>query len=289
MAAQQAPGIIPLPQGVAALGPLGGPGGGPNTGAIAGLPAAPAAPVGVPGANALGPPGNVAPTLLALNLPAANQPAAVPGGGDPYVAAWEKLNLLASTGENNNLIAAKADEFRTLIIGRLRQIYFRVLSMQNLAGGGRATAQALVEILDQINQHGYTVAEANALNQLATDLQNMRVSSEMAGLIHEINALAGVLGITQAQLAAGGGQGPIAQGDDTLAPLEGGRRKKKAKKTRRKKHKGGYKFTRAAISRRSLRQSRRKSLRHKKHHKKHNKKHNKKHKRTKKRRRRKRR
>jgi len=50
---------------------------------------------------------------------------------------------------------------------------------------------------------------------------------------------------------------------------------------KKKKHKGGFKYSRIANSRRSLRMTRRKSLRHKKHHKKH--------KRTKKHRRRKRR
>ena len=59
------------------------------------------------------------------------------------------------------------------------------------------------------------------------------------------------------------------------------KKKKKGKKTR-KKQKGGYKFTRAAISRRSLRMSRRKS--HSRKHKKH-----KKRKRTKRRRHRRRR
>ncbi len=269
--AAAAPAMIPVP----GAGPLAAPGavgpiaGGPNTGAIAGLPPAPAAAVAVPAA--LGPPAGLPATLAALNLPAGiPAPAAPPGGGDPYVTAWEKINLLASTNQNNNLIAGKANDFRTIVIGRLRQIYFRIRSIQNLAAGGQDAARALVAILDQINQHGYTTAEATALNQLASDLNNINVSDEMAGLVQEVNNLVGALGLTPAQMA-NIGAAPLDPGDTTGDILAGGRRKrKKAKKSRKKKkkHKGGFKYTRIANSRRSLRMTRRKSLRHKKHHKK---------------------
>ena len=78
----------------------------------------------------------------------------------------------------------------------------------------------------------------------------------------EINQIANTVGVVLGNRNAND-QGPV--------PLAGGRRKgKKAKKSRKKKkkHKGGFKYTRIANSRRSLRMTRRKSIRHKKHHKK---------------------
>ena len=75
----------------------------------------------------------------------------------------------------------------------------------------------------------------------------------MAGLqqIGEINSIAAAVGVAMGNRDPGD-TGPV---DLFKVVVE-----RKKKKTRKKKHKGGYKFTRAAISRRSLRQSRRKSL-----------------------------
>jgi hypothetical protein len=125
---------------------------------------------------------------------------------------------------------------------------------------------------------------------LATEMQNVDIPAEIEALVTEVNNLAQGLNAQAADPNAApptGIRGGVQADTGANAPpfnLTGGRRKrKKGKKTRRKKkkHKGGFKYSRIANSRRSLRMTRRKSLRHKKHHKKH--------KRTKKHRRRKRR
>jgi len=255
-----APQVIPgAPGGAAALAAP-ATGFGPNTAAIAGLPAPPLAPVAVPVGNALAPPG--APTLAALGLTPATPglapaPAAGYAGGDAYTAAWQKLNLLNSATQNNNLISDKANEFREIVIGRLRQIFYRIRTLQMLAGGAGAASGALVEILNAINANGYTAAQATALEQLAADLQNLDLNQSMQSLVFEVNALAQGLGLTPAQMA-NVGNAPLDAGDTTGGVLSGGRKRKKRKKTRRKK--GGFKFTRMANSKRSLRMSRRKSL-----------------------------
>jgi uncharacterized protein YunC (DUF1805 family) len=187
----------------------------------------------------------------------------------------------------SNNIAGKANEFRTVAVQRLREIYGRLLSIKDqvavmgpaAAAAGNAQA-ALVELIDAVNAQGYIdPQQAQAMADLATALQGVDIPQMMAGLIGEINQIANTVGVVLGNRNAND-QGPV--------PMTGGRRKrKKAKKSRKrkKKHKGGFKYTRIANSRRSLRMTRRKSLRHKTHHKKHNKKH----KRTKKHRRRKRR
>ena len=117
---------------------------------------------------------------------------------------------------------------------------------------------------------------------LANELNNLDIQGIINALIGEINQLGDAVGLVQQPANPAGF--PANANDQAANPLVGGRRKrKKGKKTRRKKkkHKGGFKYSRIANSRRSLRMTRRKSLRHKKHHKKH--------KRTKKHRRRKRR
>jgi hypothetical protein len=118
-------------------------------------------------------------------------------------------------------------------------------------------------LIDAVNAQGYIgPQQAQAMADLAAQLQNIDIPRMMAGLIGEVNALAGAVGVAAGNRNAND-QGPI--------PLVGGRRKrKKGKKSRKKKkkHKGGFKYTRIANSRRSLRMTRRKSLRHKKHHKK---------------------
>jgi hypothetical protein len=155
--------------------------------------------------------------------------------------------------------------------------------MMGPAAMAAADAQAaLVELINEVHRSGMTPQQGQAMADLASRLTDLNIPQMMAGLVQQINNLSYIL---RNELQAPGG----VVAPDAIPPLLmiGGRRrrKKKAKKTRRKKKKGGYKFTRAAISRRSLRQSRRKSLsrqhtKHKKH------KRRKKRKQTKKRRRR---
>ena len=214
---------------------------------------------------------------LALN-PAGPQPAAVPagtpGGMDAWQLAIQNAQLGANYLQNSNNVAEKANEFRTVAVQRLREIYGRLLSIQDrvavigpAAAAARNAQAALVELIDAVNTQGYIdPQQAQAMADLATELQGIDIPQMMAGLIGEVNAIAGAVGGIDAgppRVANAADQGPI--------PLVGGRRKrKKGKKTRRKKkkHKGGFKYTRIANSRRSLRMTRRKSLRHKTHHKK---------------------
>jgi len=204
--------------------------------------------------------------LAALGLnPAGPQPGAVPagtpGGTDAWQLAIQNAELGANYIQNSNYVAGKANEFREVAVIRLREIYGRLLSIGaqaaliGPAAAAAAQAQAaLVDLINAVNAQGYIdPQQAQAMADLAEQLQHVDIPQMMAGLIGEINSIAQAVGVVV------GNRDP---GDTGPVPLQGGR-KKKAKKTCRKKHKGGYKFTRAAISRRSLRQSRRKSLRSK--------------------------
>ena len=211
---------------------------------------------------------------LALN-PAGPQPGAVPAGTPAATDAWQLAMQNAQLGanyiQNSNYVAGKANEFREVAVIRLREIYGRLLSIGaqaaviGPAAAAAAQAQAaLVDLINAVNAQGYIdPQQAQAMSDLAEQLQHVDIPLMMAGLLGEINAIAGALGV------ALGNRDP---GDTGPVPLVGGRRKK----TRRKRKKGGYKFTRAAISRRSLRQSRRKSLSRKHKKRKRTKKHRKK-------------
>ena len=281
----------------AAAIPANNPAGVPYALPLPALPAYAAADPAVdPLANALNQPGArtayVAPAgpnaaranLAALALAAGGaQPAAVPAGTPAGMDAWQLAIQNAQLGanylQNSNYVAGKANEFRTVAVQRLREIYGRLLSIQDQiavigpAAAAAANAQAaLVELIDAVNAQGYIdPQQAQAMADLAAALGGVDIPQMMAGLLGELNAIAGAVGVALANRNAA---------DVAPVPLVGGRRKrKKGKKTRRKKHKGGFKYTRLARSRRSLRMSRRKSLRRQ----------HKKHKKTKKRRRRRRR
>ena len=269
------PYLVPLP----ALGPYGAPD--LVTDALANQLNQPgavtpyAAPAALPAARA---------NLAALGLnPAGAQPAAVPvgtpGGTDAWQLAMQNAELGANYIQNSNYVAGKANEFREVAVIRLREIYGRLLSIgaqaARIGPAAAAAAQAqeaLVDLINAVNAQGYIdPQQAQAMADLAEQLQHVDIPQMMAGLIGEINAIAQAVGVVV------GNRDP---GDTGPVPLVGGRRKrKKTKKSRKKKKKGGYKFTRAANSRRSLRMSRRKSLSRK----------HKKRKQTKKRRRRRRR
>ncbi len=226
----------------------------------------------------------------------------IQGGKTPYQTAMEVALRSTDYLQNANVTATKANEFREVAVERLKRIYNRLRSIypivENMQQGAAAAQdaqriaqeaqQALVDLINAVNSQGFiSQNQANAMADLASQLSQLNIPQMMAGLVQQINNLSYVL---RNELQAQGGAVP----PDVVPPvvMTGGRRKrKKAKKSRKKKkkHKGGFKYTRIANSRRSLRMTRRKSLRHKRHHKKHNKKHNKKHKRTKKHRRRKRR
>ena len=272
------PGVAGPPVPYGAIGPAGAALGTPLVniaGAGAGAPAvtAPPGPLPVPAAGA---------NLAAIGVPAAGTPngpavlgATFPGGMDAWAAAMSNAQLGASTIQNSNVIAEKANEMRRLFLARAQDIYQRLITIRQTAAPLRAQAQAagaaraaLVELINAVNAQGYIDPnQAAALHDLANELNNLDIQGIINALIGEINQLADAVGLARPRPAAGY---PVNANDAADNPLVGGRRKrKKGKKTRRKKkkHKGGFKYTRLARSRRSLRMSRRKSLRrqHKKH------------------------
>jgi hypothetical protein len=207
----------------------------------------------------------------------------------PYQTAMEVALRSTDYLQNANVSATKANEFREVAVERLRTIFNRLQSINAIVaqiqqGAGAAqqaqqmaqqAQQALVDLINAVNSQGYiNQNQADAMADLASQLTQLNIPQMMAGLVQQINNLSFIL---RNELQAPGGL----VAPDALPPLlmiGGRRKKKKAKRTRKKKHKGGYKFTRAAISRRSLRQSRRKSLRSKrkrtrKHHKRKRRKH----------------
>ena len=177
--------------------------------------------------------------------------AAVPGtvaGGDSWVAAYNKASRLQAYMNNSVQVGEKANEFRTLMVDRLRGIYWRLQSIQAAAGAANQAQQALITLVDVINAAGGpTVAQNAAMHDLAAELQNIDIPNMITGLVNEINNLANQVGLVAGQKVAN---------DTSLIPMTGGRRRRKKKKSR--KRKGGYKFTRAANSRRSLRMKTRK-------------------------------
>ena len=240
------------------------------------------------GAAGLGATAQLAPFVAA---PAAGGvPLAFAAGGlgaNDYQDALEKVHYLQGYMTNSRDVGRKLADFRDYALQRLRQIVVRLQSIGRIAGAGAAAQASLEQLIQDINNAGGpTQAQAQAMADLAAEMQNVDIPAEIEALVAEVNNLAQGLNATAANAGppATGVQGGVAADANNPFPLAGGRRKrKKGKKTRRKKkkHKGGFKYSRIANSRRSLRMTRRKSLRHKKHHKKH--------KRTKKHRRRKRR
>ena len=285
LAGPMMPGVAGPAVPYGALGPAGAPlgtplvnitGAGPN---IAPAVTAPPGPLPVPAAGA---------NLAALGLPAAGAPngpavlnASFPGGMDAWAAAMSNAQLGASTIQNSNVIAEKANDMRKLFFERAEEIYERLITIRNTAAPLQAQAQAavaaraaLVELINAVNAQGYIDPnQAAALHNLANELNNLDIQGIINAVVGEINQLADAVGLARPRPAAGYA---VNANDAAANPLVGGRRKrKKGKKTRRKKHKGGFKYTRLARSRRSLRMSRRKSLRrqHKKHKKHKTKKH----------------
>jgi hypothetical protein len=249
-------------------------------------------------AQAAGPAFSQAQTLAMTNAAPASVMQEIQAGKTPYQTAMEVAHTTADYLQNANLVANSANQFREVAVERLRKIYYRLRSIipivtrmqqgavaaQNAQQLAQQAQQALIDLINAVNSQGYiSQNQADAMADLASQLSQLNIPQMMAGLTQQINNLSYVL---RNELQAQNGAVP----PDVVPPavMTGGRRKrKKGKKSRKKKkkHKGGFKYTRIANSRRSLRMTRRKSLRHKTHHKKHNKKH----KRTKKHRRRKRR
>ena len=241
--------------------------------------------IGASGLGATAPLPAFAPAAAANGVPLAFAAGGL--NANDYANALEKVHYLQGYMTNSREVGRQLANFRDFALQRLRQIVVRLQSIGQIAGAGAAAQASLVQLIQDINiAGGPTQVQAQAMADLAAEMRRVDIPAEIAALVGEVNNLARGLNAQAANAGppATGVQGGVVADANNPFPLAGGRRKrKKGKKTRRKKkkHKGGFKYSRIANSRRSLRMTRRKSLRHKKHHKKH--------KRTKKHRRRKRR
>jgi len=199
---------------------------------------------------------------LPVGFTGANIPGLANGplGADDYQDALNRVSLLGGYITDADLVRQKAQDFNDFALNRLRQIFKRLQSLGQIAGGNSEAATSLVELVRQINASGGpTLVQVNAMQTLADELSALNIHDEMSGLVDEVNQLAGALNAQAGPNGIGveGGR----PGDQAQFPMQGGRKRKRArKKTKKKGQKGGYKFTRVANSRRSLRMSRRKSM-----------------------------
>jgi hypothetical protein len=158
---------------------------------------------------------------------------------DQWQSAMRNAQLGTQYIQNSNFIAGKANTFREIAVIRLREIYGRLLSISARAGNaGAATAAAqaaLVELINAVNSQGYIQPQqAQAMADLAEQLNQINIPQMMAGVVGEINDIAAAVGVLRNEDRVGDDAGSI--------PLVGGRkkkakntRKKQAKKTRKKK------------------------------------------------------
>ena len=246
--------VIPVNAGLGALGP---------DAAMAAPAPGPAAVVNVPVPVLDG----VQADYTGANIPAATMAAAglAPLGAGDFQNALNKVSRLQNYMQHSEDVATKAREFRTILLNRFRQVYWRLRTLNNAAGVQHRAALSLVALVQQINAAGGPTADqASAMDQLQGELAGLRLGEETSGIFGAVNDLAQALGLPGPGAPAAAPGGPLHANDTAVFPMAGGRRNKRKKHKKRKK--GGYKFTRAAISRRSLRMKTRKlkSLTHKK-------------------------
>jgi len=211
------------------------------------------------------PPPTTGANLAAIGLPAVGAvggPNALgvgyPVGMDPWVAAMNNARLGVSTMANSNIIASKAEQMRSLFLMKAEDIYqrlvtirFTIAPLQARANAAATARAALVELINSVNAQGYIDPnQALALNDLATELDALDIPNLINALVGEINELSGVVGLAEPRPVPGY---PINAADAGPNPIQFGGSKNSRKK-------GGYKFTKAAKKRRSLRMSKRKSL-----------------------------
>ena len=251
--------IIPVNAGLGALGP--------DAAMAPAAPAAPAAVVDAPVPVADG----VQADYRGTDIPAATMAAAglAPLGAGDFQSALNKVSRLQDYMQNSEDVATKAREFRTILLNRLRQVYWRLRTLNNAAGVQHRAALSLVALVQQINAAGGPTADqAAAMDQLQGELAGLNLGEETSGILGAVNELAQALGLGGPAPPAAAPGGPLHVDDTAPFPMTGAGRgnKRKTHKKHKKRKKGGYKFTRAAISRRSLRMKTRKlkSLTHKK-------------------------
>lgn len=215
----------------------------------------------------------------------------VPGApeADPWTSAIDKARNLRNYMTNSLYTAGKANTFRREMVNRLRQIYWRIKSLQakaanigEVARGANEAQRALIGLVNLINESGgVTQQQAESMAQLANQLSQINIPNMISALATEINALSNQLNLTDADRIP---NDRVAAPTMNINPpaVEGGRKKKTKRK--RKKRRGGFKFTRMANSKRSLRMATRKKKSYKGY--KHKKYRRRKHKRTKRKRKR---
>lgn len=183
--------------------------------------------------------------------------ASYPAGMDPWVAAMSNARLGASTMANSNIIASKAEQMRSLFLVKAGEIYQRLITirfsiapLQANANAAVVARAALLELINEVNRQGFIEPnQAQALNDLATELNALDIPNLINALVGEINELSRIVRLPN---NVAPNPIPINPPDVFDAPIRGG-----SKNSRKK---GGYKFTKAAKKRRSLRMSKRKSL-----------------------------
>ena len=203
---------------------------------------------------------------------------------DPWTSAIDKARNLRNYMTNSLYTAGKANTFRREMVDRLRQIYWRIKSLQakaenigEVARGANEAQRALIGLVNLINESGgVTQQQAESMATLADQLSQINIPHMISALATEINALSGQLNLTDADRIANDNVSAPTMNINP-PPVVGGRKRKTKRK--RKKRKGGFKFTRMANSKRSLRMATRKKKSYKGY--KHKKYKRRKHKRTK--------
>ena len=236
--------------------PLGANHYGPNQvlNAAGDLNAAPPAPMAAPGARR---PPLPAGAGIPPNYPlAANWAgtAATPIAGNALEDVWNKIRRVDGYVQDSTAVATFAEQFRTVVLDRLRKIFLRLQTITGRVQGQAGAAEALAQLVNaMVLNNGITQAQAQQMQDVADNLDGLNIREELLGLMQVVNELSRQIGLAD---PPGDGAGAL--------NMTGGRKRRRKKHKKRKK--GGYKFTRAAISRRSLRMKTRKlkSLTHKK-------------------------
>lgn len=236
--------------------PLGANHYGPNQvlNAVGDLNAAPPAPMAAPGAPR---PPLPAGAGVPANYPLAGNwggTAATPVVGNALDDVWNKIRRVDGYIQDSTAVATFAEQFRTVVLDRLRKIFIRLQTITGRVQGQAGAAEALALLVNAIvANNGVTQAQAQQMQDVADNLAGLNIQEELLGLMQVVNELSRQIGLAD----------PTGDGTGALN-MTGGRKGRRKKHKKRKK--GGYKFTRAAISRRSLRMKTRKlkSLTHKK-------------------------
>ena len=76
--------------------------------------------------------------------------------------------------ENAKVVGKKANQFRELMVDRLRQVYWRLRSIQAAVGAASQAQSALVALVDRINAAGGPSADdSKIMADLASELDNL--------------------------------------------------------------------------------------------------------------------